>query len=182
LLRAIRLAAQLNFEIEPQTFAAIQTRAAQIRGISAERIREELIKLFQAPHASRGLELLSQSGLLAHILPEIQATSTCEQSPDYHPEGTVFNHLRLMLEHLPTDSLPALPWAVLFHDVAKPVTASRDPVSGSIHFYGHERVGAEMAEAALKRLRFPRKQIEAIVKAVRYHMQFKDAPQMRKST
>src|SRR5262249_52419614 len=87
-----------------------------------------------------------------------------------------------MLEHLPTDSLPALPWAVLFHDVAKPVTASRDPVSGSIHFYGHERVGAEMAEAALKRLRFPRKQIEAIVKAVRYHMQFKDAPQMRKST
>lgn len=182
LLRAVRLAAQLNFQIEPQTFAAIQATADRIRAVSAERIREELIKLFQPPHASRGLDLLYRSGLLAQVLPEIQATSTCEQSPNFHPEGSVLNHLLLMLKQLPAGSPSALPWAVLFHDVAKPVTASVDPQSGNIHFYGHERIGAEMAETALKRLRFPRKEIDDIVKAVRYHMQFKDVLQMRKST
>jgi poly(A) polymerase len=75
-----------------------------------------------------------------------------------------------------------LPWAVLLHDVAKPVTASADPKTGSIHFYGHEKIGADMAAALLDRLRFPRKQIDEVVKAVRNHMQFKDALQMRKST
>ncbi len=182
LLRAVRFAAQLGFQIESETFLAIKAAASKIRGISAERIRDELLKLFQPPHAARGLELLQQSGLLDQILPEIAATRLCEQSPDYHPEGSVFEHLLLMLGHLPAHSDPSLPWAVLLHDVAKPVTATRDPISGSIHFYGHERIGAEMAEAMLERLRFPRKQIEEIVKAVRYHMQFKDVPEMRKAT
>jgi poly(A) polymerase len=75
-----------------------------------------------------------------------------------------------------------LPWAVLLHDIAKPVTASSGPGGGEIHFYGHERIGAEMSHVILERLRFPRKQIDDIVKAVRCHMQFKDAPQMRKAT
>jgi poly(A) polymerase len=182
LLRAVRLATQLEFQIEPATAAAIQTLAPKIQGISAERVREELIKLFRPAHAARGLELLHESGLLKQVLPEIAATTSCEQSPDFHPEGTVFKHLVAMLRHLRPDADDLLPWAVLLHDVAKPVTASRDPASGSIHFYGHERLGAEMAEAILEHLRFPRKSIEDIVKAVRYHMQFKDAPQMRKST
>jgi poly(A) polymerase len=160
----------------------VKAAAAKIRGISAERIREELVKLFSPPHAARGLVLLRESGLLEQVLPEIAATVTCEQSPDFHPEGTVFEHLALMLKHLPPHADPALPWAVLLHDVAKPVTASRDRATGSIHFYGHERIGAEMAQQILERLRFPRKQIEEVVKAVRYHMQFKDAPEMRKST
>ncbi len=182
LLRAVRLAAQLDFQIEAETFAAIKVNAPKLRTISAERVREELLRLFRPPHAARGLELLRQSGLLAEVLPEIAATIACEQSPDFHPEGTVFEHLRLMLQHLPPDASPSLPWAVLLHDVAKPVTAAADPATGSIHFYGHERVGADMAAALLERLRFPRKQIEEIVTAVRYHMQFKDARQMRKST
>ena len=71
---------------------------------------------------------------------------------------------------------------MLLHDVAKPVTASADPKTGSTHFYGHEKIGADMAGEILQRLRFPRKQIEEIVKAVRWHMQFKDALHMRKST
>jgi len=182
LLRAVRLAAQLDFQIEPVTFAALRTGAPKIRGISAERIREELIKLFSPPHAARGLELLRESALLAEILPEIAATAECEQSLDFHPEGTVFNHLVLMLRQLPPKADPSLPWAVLLHDVAKPVTASKDPTTGSIHFYGHERVGAEMAQAILERLKFPRRQIEDIVQAVRCHMQFKDATEMRKAT
>ena len=182
LLRAVRLAAQLGFQIEPETFAAIPGNAASIRIISAERIREELCKLFRAPHAGRGLDLLRESGLLEHVLPEIAATIACEQSPDFHPEGTVFKHLVLMLEQLPPEADPSLPWAVLLHDVAKPVTASLDVQTGSIHFYGHERVGAEMAREILERLKFPRKQSEEIVQAVRCHMQFKDALEMRKAT
>jgi poly(A) polymerase len=181
LLRAVRLAAQLDFTIDPDTFAAIKTGAATIRTISAERIREELVKLFTAPHAARGLELLEQSGLLEQVLPEIAATVSCMQSPEFHPEGTVFAHLLLMLKKLPVGADPALPWAILFHDVAKPLTASQDP-DGTIHFYGHERVGADMANEILERLRFPRKVIDQVVKAVLYHMQFKDALQMRKST
>ncbi len=182
LLRAVRFAAQLGFEIEPATFAAIQIHSAKIKLISAERVRDELIKLFQFPHAEQGLKLLHASGLLEHILPEIAATVTCEQSPDYHPEGSVFNHLCLMLQQLPPDAHPSLSWAVLLHDVAKPLTAARDANTGSIHFYEHEKIGATMAVEILERLRFPRKQIEEIADAVRHHMQFKDALKMRKAT
>jgi poly(A) polymerase len=123
-----------------------------------------------------------ESGLLAEVLPEIAVTAACEQSPDYHPEGSVFNHLILMLKQLPADADPALAWSALLHDVAKPVTASVDEKTGSIHFYEHEKIGAEMAEQILERLKFPCKQIDDIVQAVRCHMQFKDAPEMRKST
>ena len=182
LLRAVRFAAQLDFEIEPQTFAAIKMLAPKIRLISAERIRDELIKLFSPPHAAHGLALLRDSGLLAHILTEFIATIACDQSPDYHPEGTVFEHVRLMLEKLPPGADEALPWAVILHDIGKPPTASRDAATGTIHFYEHEKVGAAMAERILKRLRFPKRQIEKVVACVRQHMQFKDVKQMRKAT
>jgi putative nucleotidyltransferase with HDIG domain len=181
LLRAVRFAAQLNFEIEPKTFAAVKKLAPKIKLIGAERIRDELLKLFSPPHAARGLELLRDSGLLEHILPELAATIDCEQSPDFHPEGSVFNHICLMLEKLPPDANELLPWTVLLHDIAKPVTAERD-ATGKIHFYGHEKIGAEMARAILNRLRFPKKQIDKIVACVLHHMQFKDVKQMRKST
>jgi tRNA nucleotidyltransferase/poly(A) polymerase len=132
--------------------------------------------------AARGLVLLRDSGLLEHILPELAATVDCEQSPDFHPEGSVFNHIGLMLEKLPAGASESLPWAVLLHDIAKPVTAERDAATGSIHFYGHEKIGADMAERILQRLRFPKKQTEEIIACVRHHMQFKDVKQMRKAT
>jgi poly(A) polymerase len=194
MLRAVRFAARLNFEIEPATFAAIQALAPKIKIISAERVRDELIKLFAPPDserpsgssaavpAARGLVLLRDSGLLAHILPELAATIACEQSPDFHPEGSVFNHIRLMLEKLPAGASESLPWAVLMHDIAKPLTAERDLATGSVHFYGHEKVGADLAEQILQRLRFPKRQVEAVVACVRNHMQFKDVKQMRKAT
>ena len=182
LLRAVRFAAQLNFEIEPKTFAAVKSLAPKIKLISAERIRDELLKLFRPPHAARGLVLLRNSGLLPFVLPELAATISCEQSPDYHPEGSVFNHICLMLEKLPADAHESLSWTVLMHDIAKPVTAERDAKTGAIHFYGHEKVGAEIAEKILQRLRFPKKQIDEIVTCVLHHMQFKDVKQMRKAT
>ena len=182
LLRAVRFAAQLDFEIEAKTFAAVKKLAPKIKLISAERIRDELLKLFRPPHAGRGLVLLRASGLLEQILPELAATIDCEQSPDFHPEGSVFNHICLMLEKLPPDSNALLPWAVLLHDIAKPVTAERDAATGKIHFYGHEKVGADMAEKILHRLKFPKRQTESIIAVVRHHMQFKDVQQMRKAT
>ena len=201
LLRAVRFAAQLGFEIEPQTFAAIKRLASKIELISAERIRDELIKLFSPPGwsssfslsgntlkrelqppAARGLVLLRNSGLLPGVLPEVVTTIACEQSPDFHPEGTVFEHIRLMLEKMPPGAHPSLPWAVILHDIAKPATAELDPATGKIHFYGHEKVGAALAERILRRLRFPKRQIEEIVACVRQHMQFKDVKQMRKAT
>jgi tRNA nucleotidyltransferase/poly(A) polymerase len=210
MLRAVRFAARLNFEIEPRTFSAIQRLAPKIKVISAERVREELVKLFGPPEsgapascrrvpenelqhagkmpalpvvpAARGLVLLRESGLMEQVLPELSATIDCEQSPDFHPEGSVFNHIRLMLEKLPAGASESLPWTVLLHDIAKPVTAERDTATGAIHFYGHEKVGADMAEKILQRLRFPKKQTEEIVACVRNHMQFKDVKQMRKAT
>jgi poly(A) polymerase len=182
LLRAVRFAAQLNFAIEPATLKAVQANANKILEVSAERIREELLKLFRPPHAARGLDLLRESGLLEQILPEVAATIRCEQSPDFHPEGSVYNHLIRIFEHLPADAAPSLIWAALLHDIGKPATASRDPDTGAIHFFGHEEAGADIANRILQRLRFPRKQIDEIVACVRQHMQFKDVLQMRKST
>ena len=182
LLRAVRFAAQLDFALDPATMAAVQANAPSIQTVSAERIRDELLKLFQPPHAARGFELLRDSRLLGHILPEVAAFAGCQQSPDYHPEGDVFEHIRRMLAGLPADAPPALAWAVLLHDVGKPVTASGDPATGQMHFYGHEKVGAELARGLLTRLRFPRKQIEELAAVVEQHMQFKDVRQMRKAT
>ncbi|HEU6446817.1 MAG TPA: CCA tRNA nucleotidyltransferase [Verrucomicrobiae bacterium] len=182
LLRAVRFAAQLVFEIEPETFSAIKSLAPKIKIISAERVRDELLKLFRPPHAARGLDLLRESGLLEHILPELAATISCEQSPDFHPEGSVFNHIRLMLKQLPLAAPESLPWAAILHDIGKPPTAQTDLATGKIHFYTHEKIGAEMSQKILNRLRFPKKQIDEIVVCVRNHMQFKDVKQMRTAT
>jgi poly(A) polymerase len=182
LLRAVRFAAQLGFEIEPATLEAIQRQAPCLRRISAERVRDELKLLFQPPHAAVGLDLLRRSLVLHEVLPEVEATIACEQSPEFHPEGTVFNHIRLILSLLPADAPPNLAWSALLHDIGKVPTARRDPVSGRIQFHDHARIGAEMAAGVLRRLRFPRRQIQEITTVVAHHMQFLDAPRMRRST
>ena len=115
-------------------------------------------------------------------MPELAAAISCEQSPDFHPEGTVFEHIRLMLAKLPPGARESLPWAVILHDIGKPPTASRDTATGKIHFYEHEKIGAAMAEKILRRLRLPKRQIEEIAVCVRQHMQFKDVKQMRRAT
>lgn len=181
LLRAIRFATQLDYEIEPATFAAVRDHASEIRNVSAERVRDELCKLFSPPHAARGLDLLLESGLLEYILPELIATVDCAQSPEFHPEGSVFNHIRLMLSLMLVGSPPQLPWSILLHDIAKPVTRSVGK-DGRVQFYGHEKIGSEIAREILKRLRFTNTDIEAIVQTVYYHMQFKDVQKMRKAT
>ncbi len=178
LLRAIRFATVLEFEIVPATWAAILQAAPTIREISAERIREELVRIFLSPQRTRGWDLLDASGLMKEILPELEAMKGCEQPPQFHPEGDVFRHTRIMLQLLPGEVSLPLVLSVLFHDIGKPPTATVDP-EGRIRFNGHDRVGAEMTEALMERLRFSRLEIDATVEAVRQHMVFKDVPNMR---
>jgi poly(A) polymerase len=178
LLRAVRFATVLGFAIEPATWAALQQFAAQINEISAERIREELVRIFVSPNRVRGWDLLDESGLLRAILPEIDAMKGCAQPKEFHPEGDVFRHTRIMLKLLPKEVSVPLVFSVLFHDVAKPRTSIMDE-TGRIRFNGHDRIGAEMTEQIMERLRFSRAEIDATVEMVRQHMVFKDVPRMR---
>jgi len=181
LLRAVRFATTLGFTIEPATWEALRAEAAQIGEVSAERIREELCRLLAHPDRVRGFDLLEASGLLRTILPEIEALKGCEQPPQFHPEGDVFVHTRLMLGLLPPDASLQLVLAVLFHDIGKPPTATVD-ADGRIRFNGHDRVGARMATRLMERLRFPRADIEAVAAMVTHHMGFKDVQNMRVAT
>jgi poly(A) polymerase len=178
MLRAVRFATVLNFAIETATWRALQQSAAQIDEISAERIREELVRIFVSPNRTRGWDLLDESGLMRAILPEIEAMKGCAQPEQFHPEGDVFRHTRIMLKLLPKEVSVPLVFSVLFHDVAKPRTATVDE-SGRIRFNGHDRIGAEMTEQIMERLRFSRAEIDATVEMVRQHMVFKDVPRMR---
>jgi len=178
LLRAVRFATTLDFEIDPSTWEALLVNASSINEISAERIREELVRILLSPRRTRGWDLLDTSGLMAVVLPEVEAMKGCEQPPQFHPEGDVFKHTRIMLELLPAAASLPLVLSVLFHDIGKPLTSSVDE-DGRIRFNGHDRVGAEMTEALMQRLRFSRMEIEATVEAVRQHMVFKDVPKMR---
>jgi poly(A) polymerase len=179
MLRAIRFATTLAFEIESRTWSAVKADAQAITVVSPERIRDELLKILVSPHRLRGFDLLDMSGLLAEILPELAALKGCDQPEQFHPEGDVFVHTRLMLSMLAPNASAAEVLAVLLHDIGKPPTRSFDPADQRIRFNGHDRVGAEMAEAVMTRLRFPRHEIDLVVDAVRNHMVFKDVQQMR---
>ena len=179
MLRAIRFATTLAFEIESRTWSAVKADAQAITVVSPERIRDELLKILVSPHRLRGFDLLDKSGLLAEILPELAALKGCEQPEQFHPEGDVFVHTWLMLSMLAPNASAAEVLAVLLHDIGKPPTRSFDPADQRIRFNGHDRVGAEMAEAVMTRLRFPRHEIDLVVDAVRNHMVFKDVQQMR---
>lgn len=178
MLRAIRFAVELDYKIDNATWNALVKNAASINQISAERIRDELVKIFLSPSRLRGWDLLDESGLLRVILPELEAMKGCLQPEQFHPEGDVFQHTRLMLELLPEKVSVPLIFAVLLHDVAKPVTATVDE-TGRIRFNDHDRIGATMTESIMERLRFSRAEIDAAVEMVRQHMVFKDVPNMR---
>ncbi len=178
MLRAVRFATVLDFKIEEATWKALIDGASQITQISAERIRDELVKTFLSPHRLRGWDLLDESGLMRAVLPELEAMKGVEQPPQFHPEGDVFKHTRLMLSLLPESVSVPLVFSVLLHDVAKPLTSTVDE-TGRIRFSGHDRLGAEMTEQIMERLRFSRAEIDATAEMVRQHMVFKDVPQMR---
>ena len=183
MLRAVRFAARFGFQIEPLTLAAIRELASQITQVSPERIREELTKLLTEGAARRGFELLDETGLLAVVLPDVARMKGVQQPPQFHPEGDVWIHTRMMLEKLQPGSSPTLAWGVLLHDVGKPPTFSPATGPGTrIRFDGHVEVGVHMAENILRELRFSNDEIEQIEALVANHMRFIDVRQMRQAT
>ncbi len=178
MLRAVRFAAVLDYKIDNRTWDALVANAPSINEISAERIRDEMVRIFVSTNRTRGWDLLDSSGLMRAILPEIDAMKGCAQPEQFHPEGDVFEHTRLMLQFLPGKVSVPLVFSVLLHDVAKPRTATVDN-TGRIRFNEHDRIGAEMTEEIMRRLRFSGAEIDATVEMVRQHMVFKDVPKMR---
>ncbi len=179
LLRAIRFATCLQFTIEENTWQAIKTHAALLANISPERIRDELAKMLVSPHRARAFQFLVDSTLINYFWPEVIALMGCEQPPEWHPEGDVFIHTKIMLEMLGDNVSLELALAVLLHDIAKPPTRTIDADTGRIRFNGHDALGAEMATEMLKRLRFSNEIIDAVVPMVARHMQFMNVQQMR---
>jgi poly(A) polymerase len=178
MLRAVRFASRFDFALDPAALDAIRKLAPEIKAVSAERIRDEIVKTLTEGRARRGFELLDQTRLLAEVLPEIKAMQGVEQPPEFHPEGDVWVHTLMMLEGMRSPS-KTLALGVLFHDVGKPRTFS---VRERIRFDGHVEVGTAMAEEICARLRMPTRDTERVVELVRHHLRFKDFPRMKRST
>lgn len=181
LLRAIRFAARFDYEIEAETWNSIKSNASGISKISKERIRDELTKILLNENRVLGFDLLVESGLMEHIIPEILQLKGCEQPPQFHPEGDVFVHTRLMLSLLKDAPSIELVLSVLLHDIGKPATYSFDEEADRIRFNGHDKLGAEMSEQILRDLKFSNSIIEDVVQMVANHMTFKDVQKMRQS-
>jgi len=178
LLRAVRFAARMGFAIETQTDAALRECAALLDRISPERIRDEFSRILTSSRRRAGVEHLVATDLIRHFLPELIATIGCDQPPEWHPEGDVFTHTMIMLELLEPEAPLDLCLAALLHDIAKPPCRSIDP-DGRIRFNGHDALGAEMAEAILRRLRYPNQVVENVAAMVGRHMQFMNVQKMR---
>lgn len=178
ILRAIRFAVNLGFQIEPATLQAVKKSAREIGQVSPERIRDELVKLFTGPRPGEGLLLLDEAGLLEPVFPEMVKMKGCAQPPQFHPEGDVFIHTKMVMDEL-ANSSAVVAFGGLLHDVGKPPTFR---IADRIRFDGHDQVGAVMAERICKRLRFSNAETDAITELVRDHMRFKDVRQMRLST
>ena len=183
MVRAVRFAARFGYVIEPATFQAIVAAAPHITEVSAERLRDEISKLLTEGAARRAFELLDKTSLLKACLLEIAAMKGVAQPPEFHPEGDVWVHTLMMLERLPPGAPATLAWAVLLHDVGKPPTfKSAEETGDRIRFDGHAEIGARMAVAICRRLRFSLSDIEQIEALVANHLRFKDVFQMRPAT
>ncbi len=163
MLRAVRFAAQLRFELAPDLLPAMRQLSGRLASpvISVERTAEELRKMLVSKRPRLALELLDAGGLLDVVLPELAACKGVEQG-GYHTHD-VYGHTLMAVSLTPPDLLLRL--AAVFHDVGKPATATPDGA-----FTGHEEVGASITRAALERLRFSQKEVEAVVTLVRLHL------------
>ena len=177
MLRAVRLAARLDFSIEVETQRAIERCATKITEISVQWIRDELSAMLTEREPRAAFELLDKVGLLSVVLPEVGKMKGVPQPPEHHPEGDVWQHTLLLLDHLraPTATLA---WGALLHDVGKPDTIA---FGNRIRFNNHIEVSAKIAGSILTRLRFPNKQIKHILSLVANHMRFADVATMSKS-
>ena len=178
LLRAPRLAAQCGLALEDATRGALAAHREGIRRVAAERIGQEIARVLTGPAPADALAMLAASGLLAIVLPEAEALRGVPQPPQYHPEGDVWTHTLLMFTHSPARSL-VLGLAVLLHDAGKPLTLTH---TDRIRFHGHAKVGAEIALAVGRRLRYAAGDCERTADLVAQHLRFMEVRHMRPAT
>jgi len=166
IMRCIRFATELDFEIDRETLEAASNYSKYVKKVSMERIRDEFFKILTCPIPSKGIRLLEYTGLLDIVLPEIIPAIGFDQKNPHH-ELDVYNHILCVLDATPPILQVRL--AALFHDIGKPHTLTVDE-EGVGHFYGHDRLGADMAKEALKRLKAPNELIEKVYSLVKEHM------------
>ncbi len=181
LMRAVRFATVKDFGIEPATWQAVKDCSGLLSRISVERIQEEFNRILLSPRRRKGIEMLVDTGLMQHIIPEVLALVGCEQPPQFHPEGDVFVHTMMMLDLIGDHPSLPLALAVLLHDIGKPVTGFVDE-TGRIRFSGHDKAGSELCRLILERLRYPNKVIDQVCFMVERHMKFMHVKSMRPST
>jgi poly(A) polymerase/tRNA nucleotidyltransferase (CCA-adding enzyme) len=173
MMRAVRLASELNFAIEAETLASITKNAANLGRISIERIAEEFLKIINSPTPMQGIVLLERLGLLDYILPELKDSIGCEQGGAHAFD--VYEHILRTLQAAADKGFSTeLRLACLFHDIAKPATRRTGGKNKEYTFFGHEVVGARMTKQILTRLKLPRETIDIVEKLVRWHMFFSD--------
>jgi len=180
MLRAVRFAARLGFEIEAQTTRAIRALASKLQVVSRERVRDEFTRMLTEGHARRAFELLDETGLLRVVLPEIGHMKGVEQPPQYHPEGDVWVHTLMLLEQLEAGCSMTLAWGALLHDVGKPPTFRR--AADRIRFDGHVEIGVAMGAEICRRFRFSNEETRQVLALIENHMRFMDAQRMKEST
>ena len=177
MLRAARFAAQLDFEVDPAVVVAMTDMADRIEIVSAERIRDELVKLVSSEHPRRGLSLLVRTGLAERVLPELPALAL--ERDEHHRHKDVYEHTLTVLEQS-IDLESRLPGggpdlvsrlAALMHDVGKPQTR-RFQEDGTVTFHHHDVVGAKLTRKRLRALRFSNDVVDAVSKLVELHLRF----------
>jgi len=180
LLRAVRFAARFGFSLEARTARAMRALAGRIHAVSRERVRDELTKMLTEGKARRAFELLDEADLLVQVLPEVSKMKGVEQPPQFHPEGDVWIHTRMLLEQLEPGCSMTLAWGALLHDVGKPSTFRIAP--DRIRFDGHVEVGVAIGVEICRRFRFSNEETRQILALIEKHMRFADAPRMKTST
>jgi poly(A) polymerase len=180
MLRAVRFAARFGYVIDAGTFEAVKKLADQVLLVSRERVRDELTRMLTEGQGHKAFLLLDETGMLGYVLPEIAAMKGVAQPPEFHPEGDVFVHTLMLLDHLPSPCPATLAWGALLHDVGKPPTFRVAP--DRIRFDDHVAVGVKMAEEICRRLRFSNGDTAQILALVGNHMRFGQATRMKEST
>ncbi len=180
MLRAIRIAVELDFTIDQATQDAIALNAKHLKEIAPERVRDEFIRIVMSPKPQIGLILSHKLGLLKHIAPEIEEGIGVAQNKAHSFD--VFEHTLRTLEHSAKKGFPLeTRLAALFHDIGKPATRRWSEEKKDWTFYGHDMMGAKMATKIMARLAFPKKTIEIVNTLVRWHMFFSDTEQITHS-
>lgn len=177
MMRAVRFHAELNFEIEEKTFQAIKKNSQLITHVALERIKDELTRIILADNPAEGIDMLHQTGLLVHIIPELEQGVGVAQNR--HHVYTIYKHLLLSLKHCPSKKIEVR-LAALLHDIAKPQTKRGEGPLAT--FYNHDHVGAKVAKKILTRLRFSNDIIDKVVLLIDNHMFYYDPEEVGESS